>query len=255
MTISKTIAVAVRHYRERQGLSQAELARRMKVQDFPWHPMTVQRTETAERPLRLDEAVALAGVLDVKVQDLYALPEVSDPEVEQLRQELERAYADFHDARMSQMMAAERVAMLQGMEKRAREIREAAEREYMAVTHDLRAAEASLSESESIADHALGHLDVLRSHFERMQRRKQQAALLRSLRPGEEVRVTIENVEPAKTRFIKRPDGVIFELVNKDDEVVLRSDPFENEQIAKEQAAFFLDRYARGRHKKSTPGN
>ncbi len=63
MTIAEDFVRRAAIHREHQRLSQAELARRMKAQGFPWHPMTVQRTESGERPLRLDEASALAAIL------------------------------------------------------------------------------------------------------------------------------------------------------------------------------------------------
>jgi transcriptional regulator with XRE-family HTH domain len=49
--------------RKEMGVSQGELARRMKAQGYPWYQMTIARTETGERPLRLDEALTLAEVL------------------------------------------------------------------------------------------------------------------------------------------------------------------------------------------------
>ncbi|MBA9003695.1 helix-turn-helix domain-containing protein [Thermomonospora cellulosilytica] len=49
------------------GLSQTELARRMADRGFPWHQVTVSRTESGERPIRLDEAAALAGILGLPV--------------------------------------------------------------------------------------------------------------------------------------------------------------------------------------------
>lgn len=255
MTISlgETIGSAVRRHRERKGLSQAELARRMKSQGHPWHPMTVARTETGERPLRLDEAVGLAGILGISVQALYAGPPVSDPELDQYEHALQSSEQRLFtlESRLATVRTVQKQLYDEAM--RAREKVYEAEKEYDSLTEQLRRAE---EDEESIqtdlAEESI-RLDRLRGSFVRLRRRKQQEEVVRSLRPDDKVNVTIENVEPAKTRFTKRPDGVIFELVSKDDEVVLTSQAWENEQIAKEQAAFFLDRYADNRRNEEAP--
>lgn len=58
--------------REAQGWTQSELARRLKARGLPYHQQTVQRVETGERPVRLDEAFHIAAELgthiDVMVQ-------------------------------------------------------------------------------------------------------------------------------------------------------------------------------------------
>lgn len=56
--------------REAAGLTQRALAQRMRDLGFSWHYTTVQRTEQATRPPRLDEAVVLAALLHI---DLMAL--------------------------------------------------------------------------------------------------------------------------------------------------------------------------------------
>jgi gamma-glutamyl:cysteine ligase YbdK (ATP-grasp superfamily) len=45
---------------------------------YDWHQTTVGRTETATRPLRLNEAVALAGLFEVPVTQLVAPPKVAE---------------------------------------------------------------------------------------------------------------------------------------------------------------------------------
>lgn len=37
-----------------------------------WHPMTVDRVESGERPLKLTEAIALAGIFGVTLDELVA---------------------------------------------------------------------------------------------------------------------------------------------------------------------------------------
>lgn len=53
----------VRRRRKQLGISLRELAERMQQQGHQWHHTTVARTESADRPVRLNEAVALAGIL------------------------------------------------------------------------------------------------------------------------------------------------------------------------------------------------
>lgn len=63
---SDTFARRLRIERERQRISQAELARRMaEVLDTNVDPSAVTRIEQQTRAVRLDEAVAMATVLDV----------------------------------------------------------------------------------------------------------------------------------------------------------------------------------------------
>jgi transcriptional regulator with XRE-family HTH domain len=47
------------------GVSQTDLARRMKDQDFPFHQTTISRIEAGERPIRLDEAAGIAECLGI----------------------------------------------------------------------------------------------------------------------------------------------------------------------------------------------
>lgn len=61
-----------------RGWSQEEVARRMSAFGVDWHQTTVGRTETAQRPLRLNEAFALAALFGVGLVGLTAPPRV-DP--------------------------------------------------------------------------------------------------------------------------------------------------------------------------------
>jgi transcriptional regulator with XRE-family HTH domain len=42
----------------------------MRRQGFPWRQTTVAKTEAASRPLRVDELVALAQILNVDIKDM-----------------------------------------------------------------------------------------------------------------------------------------------------------------------------------------
>lgn len=56
--------------RKERDWSQEEVARRMSAHGFTWHQTTVGRTESAARPLRVNEAVALAVIFEVPVSQL-----------------------------------------------------------------------------------------------------------------------------------------------------------------------------------------
>jgi transcriptional regulator with XRE-family HTH domain len=68
----------LRRLRLARGWSQEEVARRMAAFDVDWHQTTVGRTETAQRPLRLNEAFALAALFRVGLSTLIGPPRV-DP--------------------------------------------------------------------------------------------------------------------------------------------------------------------------------
>lgn len=66
-----TFAVRLRQERERQGVSQTELARRISERlDHKIEPSAISRIEQSMRAVRLDEAVAAAEVLRVSLVDL-----------------------------------------------------------------------------------------------------------------------------------------------------------------------------------------
>ena len=74
-------ADAVKARRLASGWTQTDLARHMKGKGFSFHQQTVQRIEDKTRPVRLDEAFALAEVLGQQVTnmtlDVSALKRVS----------------------------------------------------------------------------------------------------------------------------------------------------------------------------------
>lgn len=58
--------------REERGWSQSEVARKMAEAGWPkYTQMTVSRTEKGERPIRLNEAEALAGVFGIEMFELW----------------------------------------------------------------------------------------------------------------------------------------------------------------------------------------
>lgn len=54
--------------RKSHKMNQTELARRLNAWGLPFHQQTVQRIETGERPVRLNEAHLIARVLDTTVE-------------------------------------------------------------------------------------------------------------------------------------------------------------------------------------------
>lgn len=69
--VDQNVAANVRRLRELAGLKQAELVDQLRKDGLEdWHPTTLSRTESGERPVRLSEAHVLARVLGVSVADL-----------------------------------------------------------------------------------------------------------------------------------------------------------------------------------------
>ena len=79
----------VRRARERKGWTQTDLAKRLRTQtEFPATQSTVSRIESGDRAVTIDEAFALADVLDVAPAALIA-PEPPDLETIRARAEEE----------------------------------------------------------------------------------------------------------------------------------------------------------------------
>jgi len=92
----------MREMREAAGITQTELARRLRIRGLPYHQQTVQRVEVGDRPIRLDEAFHIAAELethlDVMVQP--GRPGVADAAVSflRLRRESEQLIGEITDA-------------------------------------------------------------------------------------------------------------------------------------------------------------
>ncbi|WP_336698259.1 helix-turn-helix transcriptional regulator [Curtobacterium sp. USHLN213] len=67
-SVESRIGTQVRRYRG--DLSQAELARLLRAGGLKWSQTTVWLVENGERPLRLSEAMAVASLLGVTVEQL-----------------------------------------------------------------------------------------------------------------------------------------------------------------------------------------
>jgi transcriptional regulator with XRE-family HTH domain len=67
--------------REAQDMTQTDLARKLKDFDLPFHQQTIQRIESGERPVRLNEAHLIAHVLGVTVESMLAADTPSEREL------------------------------------------------------------------------------------------------------------------------------------------------------------------------------
>jgi transcriptional regulator with XRE-family HTH domain len=74
-TPEQTVAERVRRLRLDRGWSQAELAARVSSALPNWVQTTVAKTEAASRPIRVNEAAAIAAALGLPVAELLAAPE------------------------------------------------------------------------------------------------------------------------------------------------------------------------------------
>lgn len=77
----------MRRRRESQGLTQTDLARSLSRKGLPFHQQTIQRIESGERPIRLDEAYLIASKLDAPMETMLSAP---DAEFGEIREAVER---------------------------------------------------------------------------------------------------------------------------------------------------------------------
>lgn len=67
----QNIADNVKRLRDKHGLKQSELVDQLRANGLhDWHPTTLSRTESAERPVRLSEALVIAHVLGTTTEEL-----------------------------------------------------------------------------------------------------------------------------------------------------------------------------------------
>ncbi len=69
--VEQRFGARVREFRNRQSWSQEKLADLMSAAGYAWRQTTVAKTEAADRPVRVAEAVALARALRVPVAALF----------------------------------------------------------------------------------------------------------------------------------------------------------------------------------------
>jgi len=84
----------LKRLRNERGWSQEEVARRMTASGYDWHQTTVGRTESAARPLRVNEAVVLAAIFEVPITQLLVPAAMKLSDVEGEIKETEEALAE-----------------------------------------------------------------------------------------------------------------------------------------------------------------
>lgn len=117
----QVFARRVREERERTGLSQAEFARQLSVAlDWEFDPSSVTRVEQATRGVKLEEAVAIAEVLDVPLAAMVRDREALDDEIDDLRRDLatsqwraSQAQATVEEAQEASRATQRRIAELE----------------------------------------------------------------------------------------------------------------------------------------------
>lgn len=81
----------LRRFRERAGLRQAELVDKLRAAGLKdWHPTTLSRTETGERPVRLSEAAIIAEVLGFDLAEMMRGASVVDRAADELNSLIDR---------------------------------------------------------------------------------------------------------------------------------------------------------------------
>jgi transcriptional regulator with XRE-family HTH domain len=72
--LDTTFGSRVREVRERLGMPQTHISTTMRMaHGFPWHQNTTGKVESGERPIKLAEAVAVAAILGVPLEDLIGV--------------------------------------------------------------------------------------------------------------------------------------------------------------------------------------
>jgi transcriptional regulator with XRE-family HTH domain len=104
----------VRALREARGWSQDTVAKRMASKGFSWRQTTVAKTEAADRPVRVNEAVALADLYGVDLDSLVR------PDLHPLAQRLQKARSILEQVEHELGEAERRVREMQGVVDLAR---------------------------------------------------------------------------------------------------------------------------------------
>jgi transcriptional regulator with XRE-family HTH domain len=83
----------LKRLRTDRGWSQEAVARRMSASGYDWHQTTVGRTESATRPLRVNEAVVLAAIFEVPITQLLIPVAMKLSDVDKEIEDTEEAHA------------------------------------------------------------------------------------------------------------------------------------------------------------------
>lgn len=157
--LNKRAGARVKQLRIAAGIGPSDLASRLREgwHIDTWHRATVARVEEGSRPLRLDEAHALAGIFGVQMHDL--LEGTEDLDLAAL--ELQKQDAETEIARR-QNANADRLAQIHELD---REIRQAGREidNYAAVVRSLEQRIANINDGETeedLADAGNGYEEI-----------------------------------------------------------------------------------------------
>jgi transcriptional regulator with XRE-family HTH domain len=120
----------VRDLRLGLGVSQAELGEALAKYGFPMHQTTVAKLEAADRPIRVNEAAALARIFKVPLAQLMAFKEVERPRLAELRRHMEEASAAARRAEQDASAARDQVAVAEARRARAEQFLAATRAQY-----------------------------------------------------------------------------------------------------------------------------
>lgn len=109
-TIEHTFGAVVRRVRNGMGLNQTQLAQRLTAAGVPLTQQQVAKVETAGRPIRLNEAAAIAGALGVSLALMLRME--TPTRLDEAREELARRTRDLERARAEEADAARAIEHL-----------------------------------------------------------------------------------------------------------------------------------------------
>jgi transcriptional regulator with XRE-family HTH domain len=69
-SIESAFAASLKSLRDAKSMTQADLAEKMSMRGFKWHPATVYKIENGERQVQLAEAVEVARILDISIEEM-----------------------------------------------------------------------------------------------------------------------------------------------------------------------------------------
>lgn len=83
LSTDEMFGINLQRRREKQGLSKTQFAAELSAAGMSqFHPTTISRVEAGERPVRLSEALTIARVLGLSLDELASDPLVGDEEVD-----------------------------------------------------------------------------------------------------------------------------------------------------------------------------
>jgi transcriptional regulator with XRE-family HTH domain len=106
-SIEAAFAENLKALRATRSMTQADLADKMHMRGFKWHPATVYKIENGERQIQLAEAVEVARVLEISIEDMTQ-------ESQQLSQQLRDLRSGYLSVRDTILLLADHLAAYPG---------------------------------------------------------------------------------------------------------------------------------------------